>query len=212
METETLIFFDLDGTLFDNNVRWYQIHLNLSKDLKFNPLPKEEYIGLKKSAVKEEKIMKKRGVKIEDISNYVRKRIEVIEDMKYLKEDKVKPGVYELLSRLKDSYYLVLVTKRTNKENCLKQLEWTDLKKYFKQIKIAEGVSKDRLINEVLSSRRNSKSIFVGDTKDDLVASRKSNIKCILVCDGVRDREYLSRLNPDYLFETINEIVIPESF
>lgn len=213
MDAQEIIFIDLDGTLINSQDRWYRLHLDLSVKFSYCPLSKKAYISSKiKKGIKEEEIMKGTNIRLGNIFDYTKQRVEIIENIEYLKEDKVKPGVYEFLDRKKDSYYLVLVTKRKNKENCLEQLDWTNLKQYFDQVKIAEGFSKDLIVNEVLAEFQNPKGILIGDTEDDLIVARKTNMKCILVCDGVKSREYLSNLKPDYLFDTISDVKIPESF
>lgn len=49
--------------------------------------------------------------------------------------------------------------------------------------------------------------VYVGDSDVDIETARNSNIKCIAVTWGFRDRAFLEAHNPDYVADTPNEIL-----
>jgi nucleoside-diphosphate-sugar epimerase len=198
------IFFDLDGTLIDINDRWYTLHRDLSKIYQFRPIPKKKYIKLKRAKKNEMDIIKKTNILSRDINSYIKRRIKLIEFDKYLRKDKLKPGVSRLLKKLKNFYTLILVTKRKNKKHCLKEIKYFGIKIFFSKIIIADCFSKEQAIKNYLNDSVCKFILLIGDTEDDYIIAKNLGIKCVLVSDGVRNKKYLLQLKPDYLADNIN--------
>jgi len=60
-----------------------------------------------------------------------------------------------------------------------------------------------KLIRENLGQ---AEGYVVGDTETDIFLGRESNLRTIVVSNGIRSREMLETLNPDHLIENISEI------
>ncbi|MCK4781682.1 HAD hydrolase-like protein [Candidatus Parcubacteria bacterium] len=200
------IIFDLDGTLIDIDDRWYSLHFDLSKIYKYKPLPKRKYIELKRNKISERNIIKKTNISPGKMNSYLIERINLIETRKYLRKDKLKPKVDALLKKLSQSYILILLTKRRKQRNCQEEINHLGIRKYFLKIIVASSISKDQAVRKFLGKSFYKKSLLIGDTEEDFAAAEKLGIKCILVCDGSRSREYLLSLKPDYIFNKINQI------
>ena len=133
--------------------------------------------------------------------------------VKGLFENEVYTGIPDMLAKLQDmGYKLVLATSKP--EKYAKQiLDHFDLSKYFYFIggsDMAETRStKEAVIEYDLASLGNpnvSKCIMVGDRKYDVLGSREFGIECVGVLFGYGSREELEEANAAYIAENVVQL------
>ena len=197
------IYIDFDGTLVDVSDRWYQLHLDLSKIYNFKPINKEQYLLLKRSGESESTIILKTNIPKNSINDYLEERTKRIELKKYLKQDTLKYGSLDLLKKMSEKFNIVLVTKRKDKKACLDEIKRLEIEEYFFKILISGSFSKEQIIIDEYREDEYKGFWMVGDTNDDCDVARKLEMKSILVCDGVRDKIFLEKCNPDFLADKL---------
>jgi len=190
------VFFDLDGTLIDITHRWYHLHVDLSRIYGYTPMRKEMYIALKRDGVHEKDVIKKTNIPRKKINDYLKKRNQHMESKTYLAKDKLKSGVKKLLKTLAESRILLLFTRRKHKRRCIEELNRLGIKKYFAEILVASSPSQIRSFMRSRDKSILNNALLIGDTEDDYHTARTLRMPCICVCDGARNKEYLSRLKP----------------
>ncbi len=127
-------------------------------------------------------------------------------------EDKTAPyfGVGDLISKLKrDGYKLAIVSNKFDAG--IKAL----VKKFFPDIEVAigerEGVRKKpapdmvKIALDQLGSREET-SVYVGDSDVDFLTAKNSDLDCISVLWGFRDREFLTECGATVFAETPDEV------
>lgn len=204
-----LIYFDLDGPILDVSGKFYKIYTDLLIEHGYPRLPKDEYWQLKKEHTPIPEIMK-RTCPPEFIDCYIKKRLEVIENFSYLKQDKIIPGADQVLHRLSQKHTLILVTLRNRSETLSQELDYFDLRKYFKKILSQDNnpgdwQTKAKLIRED-GFFQTGDAIIIGDTQADIKAGKSLGMKTCAVLSGIRTKELLEKAEPDFMIEDINSL------
>ena len=127
-----------------------------------------------------------------------------VECPKTFKNDKLVKGTKEVLKELKNNgYFLVLITKRWNRELLIKQIKKLGLNELLDVIINTSGISKQLFMNYHVGKN----AAIVGDTEDDIIPGKFFRIKTIAVLSGLRNREQLKRLKPDIIIKDIRGLL-----
>lgn len=204
------VFFDLDGTLIDVEPRHYRIYCNACKHLGGNPLPKVVYWAMKRSKVSWDVILAKSGIdtgRKDDLLNYFISHIENVDE---LMEDKIFDGAIATLEKLSKNNECYLVSLRRNEDNLLLQIDRLGLAHVF--VKILTGHSegdgsdvKQHLIKKMIPPNANT-AFIVGDTEADVLAAKALGLRSVAVTTGIRSKEFLVEIKPDYIIERISDL------
>jgi len=198
------IYIDLDGVIINPCNRLYNIYKELMKNKPI--LSKKEYWGFKRRKISEEEILRKTVNNEIFIKNYIKKRKNLIEQMNYLKYDKLFKNSIKSLKKLKEDNRIILVTRRYDKKNLFKQLKMLNLKNIFDKILVSGMKSKKELIlGDQYFDKKNS--IIIGDTEEDIQTGRSLGIKTIAVLSGIREKKYLKEYKPNLIIESLNNFV-----
>lgn len=208
-ETLKTIFFDLDGPIIDVAPKFYYLYTEMFSAGGHPVLSINEYWNLKRNKVPEPQIAARTAPQ-GFIDGYVPERIRVIEDIKYLEHDCLIDGARDVLDSLHGRYQLILVTLRNRRENLMWELKHLDLIKYFDHILTKEDNHGDfkikvELITGYLQGKKPA-GIIIGDTESDIKAGKTLGLKTVAVCCGIRTKEYLQALAPDYIIDSINQL------
>lgn len=119
-------------------------------------------------------------------------------------ENKLYPGVEELLKQLKSRGYILAVASSKPEYFVRKVLEHFGLTGYFQEIAGSEmngsRTSKAEVIQEVLErlhmSRRRKEVIMVGDKEHDILGARQAGLDCVAVSYGYGTEEELEKAAP----------------
>jgi len=205
------IFFDLDGTLIDTSERHYRVFediLNLHQIE--NTHSKADFWNQKRNGKKTLDLLPSNCSK-KFIQEFSDEWIDRVEDIEYLKYDRLYSESLDVLSVLKCKSDLVLVTLRNNKKNLLWELGNFGLTSYFKQILLdspLESRDKVSLIQEYMSPYYEKKNlIIVGDSEVDIETGKKIGISTIAVTCGIRSRSFLRKLKPNFCVNKLCKII-----
>lgn len=211
MQNKNVVLFDLDGTLTDpalgitKSVAYalesFGIHTDdLGKLCKFIGPP------LKDS------FMEYYGFSEEQALAGVQKYREYFGD-KGIYENKLYPGVKEMLEKLKDNGMKVFLATSKPKIFADIILEHFDIMKYFDLVCGCEldgtRSKKGEVIRYALDTAGISEpdsAVMVGDRKHDVIGAKEVGIMCVGVLFGYGDYEELQEAGADEIVETVGEL------
>ncbi len=202
------IFCDLDGTLLNVTKRHYQVYSETVVKYSGTPIAQEVYWNLKRKKIKWPELLEKSGIDGGLESNFLTIFIDKIEDPNYLDLDTLFPGAINFLELVSNNHEVYLVSLRRKEGNLLNELERLGIKKYFKQILTghSETDGYDKKIELIKNVLNDDKGLIIGDTEADIITGKELNMKTVAVCSGIRDKEFLGALSPDYTVDGIEQI------
>lgn len=202
------IFCDFDGTIVDVESRNYRVYKETVEKNNGIALEQADYWDLKRKKINWPILLEKSGLSPNIEKIFLENFIKKIEDPSYLNSDTLFPGAYETLEVLAKNNQLYLVSLRRNEANLHAELEGLGIKHFFH--KILSGHSEtdgyDKKIELIEKQMNDEEGLIIGDTEADIVTGKKIGLISVAVTSGIRDKEFLANLEPDYLFESITEL------
>ena len=224
MNEKINICFDLDGPIIDVSYRYYVAYLESLKDTSTNKeriLSNEEFWKLKQNRISDLEIgiLSRLSINESKSSADLRKGLTFKTD--FLAHDKIFDDVYKTFEYLKShKITFFIVTLRRNKQlnHAVKQFK---LDKYINseflfslpdEHKVTNDIQEKYilLVKAINSLQLNPKETwFIGDSETDIHASRLAKCeKTVAITRGIRSKEQLEILQPDYLINDLNELLI----
>lgn len=202
------IFFDLDGTLLDVANRHYRVYCEVTESFGGKPLSREKYWMLKRNKAVWQKILPMSGVEAAKEKLFLDEFIKLIEHEDYLRIDQLFNGVDSLLGLLSSRHHCYLVSLRRNPDRLERQLEWLDIKRFFKQVLSGHSESEgyDVKIELLKSIPHQTGDVIIGDTEADVKTGQALGLTTVAVLSGIRSREVLQELHPDYLVSDVSRL------
>lgn len=208
-----ILIFDLDGTLVDS----FKAHMK-----SFN----QAFINNNLPFVKEEKIIKFFGLPSEGIIKKLFPKLKYDKIKKIGKEKrkiflnknyklvKIFPKVNLTLKKLKNKYFLVLITNSSNEE-IKKIAKITRLKlNYFDIIISKEKVKRRKPNTEAIKKiekivGKNKEKFIIGDSYVDIIFAKKAKAKSIIIINKINKKilKEIKKYKPDYLLYSFDEIL-----
>jgi phosphoglycolate phosphatase len=203
----SILYLDLDGTLVDVRRRHYRAYADTTEELGLVTLPEQEYWEARRNGASNADLIGDVDPAVHEA--FALKFLERVEAPSYVRLDTLIPGARATLAALRESYELVLVTLRQNRESLLEQLDELALSKFFRAVYSRtsgdEPPSKTRLIR-LSDEMVEDDAKVVGDSEADIETARELGIDSICVSNGVRSRRYLDELHPDELVQDIRQL------
>lgn len=200
------IFLDLDGTILDIKEKYYFAHQQACYFVKLPPLDFHIYWRLKRKGCKEKDIFFKfyRDASLSIFKKYDKKRIFILETPEALRRDKLSVKIRQPLENLSCRFDLYLVTSRRTESRLRWQMNNLDIKKYFKKI-LCSPVEDDPVKSKLKTIKQQitpkDKDIIVGDTEVEILVGKSLNIRNVALYSGIRNRNFLLKFNPEYIFK-----------
>lgn len=188
------IFFDFDGTIVCNKARLYNFFLNNIPLEYKNSLSIKDFWSIKRMGINEidwiNKIYKVNLCVAQ--WNKIKKR--EIESNNYLSFNKLFPFSHDTLKVLSKTNRMILVTRRSNKDNLINELKMNNIEKYFSDILVVPHKGNNCKSQSIFDRYNPSKNdIFVGDTEDDIRAGISLGIETYFVNSGIRSSWIIER-------------------
>ena len=95
-----IVFFDLDGTLIDQGLRYYRIYKEICNVLDIKPMLKSEYWNKKRNKIPEKDILLECGADNSSLDPLLLPRIHLLEEDEYLLMDTLRCGILNVLEQL----------------------------------------------------------------------------------------------------------------
>ncbi len=129
-------------------------------------------------------------------------------------ENKVYPGIREMLARLKDAGLTLAVATSKPEPFAIQILEHFDLLSYFtlvggadmEEIRVRKGDVIAYTLDRLGTTPEESKVIMVGDRKHDIIGAHENQLPCAAVLYGYGSREEFTENGADYQIETVEEL------
>ena len=204
------ILLDLDGPLLDGKYRHYQCYADILSSNGFAAMPMDAYWKMKRARKSRREQLGVSGA--ESIyETFLDEWLRNIEKPEYLALDRVQDGAIEQLQAWHEQgIAVVLVTMRSSWGALMSQLETTGLLPWFASVVVCEHANSGK--GKALALLREFPDIapvsclWIGDTEADCEAARFLGCPvCLLMC-GLRERDYLASLEPDFLHENLTEL------
>jgi phosphoglycolate phosphatase-like HAD superfamily hydrolase len=225
MKKKELILFDIDGTLIESSGTGLE-SIKMALDMVFGSTIAIDsyrpggmnYLQIIQDLLPSNKITK------QDIwrnLNRLNRVVNKIFTRKIKKESitiKPLPCAIELIMKLsKNQNYVIGLLTGNSKDMAKIKLRNAgfDEKKFAIQAFGDEEKSRSNLVN-LARKRANKKlgcefqgnnTIIIGDTINDIICARESKAKCVIIATGDDSRETLKAYSPDYLFESLCQLM-----
>ena len=219
--------FDFDGPLIDVSNRYYRAYLESLKGTntdKNKILTKEEFWKLKRSRITDFEISLLSGLGVNDSKSSAEVRKELSFKTEFLEQDKLFDDVYKTFDYLKSKKIPFFIVTLRNE----KQLNYA-----IKQFKLDKYLSDDRffcvkdgykivndiqekyilLVNAINKLDLSSQDTWIiGDTETDIHSGRLAKYgKTIGILRGIRAKEQLEVVKPDYIVNNLSEVIAVSS-
>jgi len=127
-------------------------------------------------------------------------------DMLSASQCELYPHTLKILEYLKNKEYQMAIVTNTSKMATMKMLSLFDILKYFSVIITRNDVLKlkpePNMILKALSQMSTIDNYFIGDSRVDVIAAKKAQIKSILI---IREKKY-PKYNPDIIIKKLTDL------
>jgi HAD superfamily hydrolase (TIGR01549 family) len=202
------IIFDLDGTLIDASDGVVECFNYALKEAGLKPAPAEEI----KSTIgypPKEVFKRYSKSKIEFLHRKLLKRAKEV----MAERSRLLPGARETLEFCNSNGFKCGLATTKYRENGIKVLAKLEIEKYFEVILFGDEVEFVKphpgiiyRIAERLEAKP-QETLVVGDTINDVIAARAAGATSVSVTSGVDPKWKLLNEKPDYLIDTIGDLI-----
>ena len=214
--------FDLDGPIIDVTDRYYRAYLESLVDTnitKEQVLSKEDFWRLKQNRVTEVEIGIISSQSIGDSKTSAELRKDLTFKHDYLSLDKMFEDVFETFDYLKSQniiFFIVTLRRKKHLDQAVKQFK---LNKHLTSERLFSLTDDEKMTNDIqakhllLTNAINKlhldprETYMIGDSETDIHAARLARYgKVIGISRGIRSKEQLKTLRPDYLISNLTEL------
>lgn len=202
------IAFDLDGTLIDASEAVVECFNYALKEAGLDPAPAEAIIRTIGYPPKEAF----REYSETQVEFLHRKFLEMAREVVPTKS-RLLPGARETLEFCRNEGYRCGMATTKYRENGMKVLVNLDIDKYFDVVLFGDEVEFVKphpgIVHRMAAElgAEVGQTLVVGDTINDILAARAAGAISVSVTSGVDPKEKLLKEKPDYLIETIADLV-----
>lgn len=153
-----------------------------------NVLSREEFWMIKRYGINEAQWLNERFNANISVTEYNTRKRNIIETDEYLQYDFIFPYSIEALQRIRDSYELVLVSRRTDPTALYEEIRRFKILSFFSDVIVVPhiNITKADYIKKKYNVSLND--IIVGDTEDDIECGLCLGIRVYFVLSGIRDK------------------------
>lgn len=217
------ICFDLDGPIIDVSDRYYRAYLESLKGTdskKPQVLSKEHFWNLKQSRISDFEIGILSGLSLKESAVSAEQRKDLTFMSEYHSLDKLFSDVsktFEYLKENNSTFFIVTLRRRKHIEQAIKELK---LNKYIGAESIFCLENNHKFTNDIqekyilLVNAINRleldpyETVIIGDSETDIHAGRLARYrKVAAITRGIRSKEQLEILKPDFILNSLTEIV-----
>ena len=215
--------FDFDGPIIDVSDRYYRAYLESLKGTSINKnqiLTKDLFWELKRNRTTDFEIGLLSGIGTHDSKTSAEARKELSFKTEFLEQDKLFDDVcktFEYLKLKKITFFIVTLRRKKQLAHAIKQFK---LDKYLDHECFFSVNDDHKIINDIqekhilLVSSINKLSLspqdtwIIGDSETDVHAGRLAKCgKIIAIYRGIRSKEQLAILKPNYLVNNLTEVM-----
>lgn len=206
------IFIDFDGTLVDIAPRHYRVYKKCVEKMGGTPLDRKKYWELKRDNISWNELLPMSGLEVNNRDDYLKLFIDRIELLEELYRDELFVDSLSTLKKLSSNgNKLYLLSLRRNSDALDKQIEKLGIGRFFEKILSGHSDTKEGtllkkadIVKQAIDNPEDS--IIIGDTEADVAAAQQLNATSIALLSGIRSKEFLKSMEPDYLVDGIGDV------
>ena len=182
------------------------------KALGGSPLDKDEYWEMKRTNLSWDKLLPLSGLTVDEKDAYLKLFIDRIESQEELGADELFKDSLRTLEQLQaNDNKLYLLSLRRNADALDWQIEYLGIRHLFEKILSGHSDTKEGTLLKKADIVRQtvdnpSEVIIIGDTEADIAAAQQLGATSIALMSGIRNKEFLSALHPNYLVDGIGDV------
>jgi phosphoglycolate phosphatase-like HAD superfamily hydrolase len=204
------LWFDFDGTLVDVREKYLTLYRSFCHQHGAEkPLSDDTFWQLKRDGRSNTELAAKSGLCTAvagKFSAFVEANVEL--DVS-LRRDRLFAQTTEVLRELSKVHSCRLISMRRDYKSLLRQVEWLDIRDCFEQVlEVDRGASTD-FTPKAEAIRRlgeTGRALIIGDSEMEIRTARQLKISSCSIATGIRSRERLMALSPDYFIEALPDI------
>ena len=202
---DQIIGIDFDGTLVDSEKRHTTVLENILCNRNIN-IDIGDLMYLKSGGMSTVEILKAKGVQENVAKSIAMDWVENIEEIQYLKTDKLIYGADIFLKMASNNNKIVLITARKNINGLHQQLQDMHLKQYFYHICVVNPLNSKKEKTEILKQYK--ADCMIGDTEVDLYAALENKIDFYHIQSCFRSVEFMRHLCHDLrTFKSVCDLI-----
>ena len=192
--------------------RHYRVYEKCVKALGGTPLDKDEYWEMKRTNLSWDKLLPLSGLTVDEKDAYLKLFIDRIESQEELGADELFKDSLRTLEQLQaNDNKLYLLSLRRNADALDWQIEYLGIRHLFEKILSGHSDTKEGTLLKKADIVRQtvdnpSEVIIIGDTEADIAAAQQLGATSIALMSGIRNKEFLSALHPNYLVDGIGDV------
>ena len=198
-----LYVFDWDGTLNSMSVA-HRAYETVKRGLKFfSGGRRPRYSNINRTDIKD-------LVKREELKNRI--FASAIDFLAFMIKPKLHNDTIEMLNALRRKGKKIVILSNGSGIRLRKELGTLGITGLFDMVVSAKdmGVIKPdpsgiRMVMRKMNARTGD-TVYIGDTADDMLAARLAKVSACAVCCGFHSRARLKSMEPDYIFQSIEEL------
>lgn len=206
-----ILWFDFDGTLVDVREKYLMLYrIFCRRHGAGTPLPDDTFWQLKRDGRSNAEVAAQSGLPAliaDKFSAFVEANVELDDS---LRRDRLFAKAADVLSELSKAHSCRLISMRQDYKSLLRQVEWLGIRDCFEQIlEVNRGTSTD-FTPKAEAIRRlgeTGPALIIGDSEMEIKTARQVNISSCSIATGIRSRERLMALSPDYFIEGLPDLV-----
>ena len=192
--------------------RHYRVYEKCVKALGGTPLDKDEYWEMKRTNLSWDKLLPLSGLTVDEKDAYLKLFIDRIESQEELGADELFKDSLRTLEQLQaNDNKLYLLSLRRSADALDWQIEYLGIRHLFEKILSGHSDTKEGTLLKKADIVRQtvdnpSEVIIIGDTEADIAAAQQLGATSIALMSGIRNKEFLSALHPNYLVNGIGDV------
>lgn len=205
MMHQSILWFDVDGTLVDIWKRHYHVYLSCIAARGGTALPLLQYKELRRSNQPYEYLCAQSNIPSASVTAVKEYIYNTIEQHEMLALDSLFRDTLSSLSQLQKNYLLGIVTRRQHHDRLLTQLNNFGIGTFFTYVCSNATQTKIQQIQRVTTPTSND--VLVGDTNEDIQTGKTLGIRTVGITTGLRERKVLAIDSPDVIVDSLSEVI-----
>ncbi|RLI95441.1 MAG: hypothetical protein DRO90_00345 [Candidatus Altiarchaeales archaeon] len=209
-----LIIFDLDGVLVISNNVHIEVIRRVLRHVGINKNIRDEEITCHFGKAYGDVLRAIMGKdyseeKLEEASNY---QYKLLNSEWFLKKIEKIPGLREFLLRLRKRNIKIAIATGNDRRFTERMLRFLNISDLFDFVATIDDVSESKpspeMIQKIINALdiRKEEVLFVGDSRNDVLAARNSGVRCAVVLTGILTRADAEKLKPDFIIDNVLEV------
>jgi phosphoglycolate phosphatase len=204
------IWFDFDGTLIDVRAKYFALYRAFMAHYGIPPLADELFWTLKRKGVENMDIAMASGLGRDQatlFSHFIEERVELETS---LRRDTLFADVSTVFAMLTRRHSCHLLSMRRSYKMLLCQLDWLGIRNWFGEVLEVQNTTNGSFTPKAQALRCygvKTPALIIGDSGMEVKSGRQLGIITCAITRGIRDREFLANLRPDFIVESLVDML-----